>query len=101
MIDITPDVANPSLYTSMTETDQAAFRDWLRGLLLEQEITVEFMKKDGSARTMRCTLRDAPVTEGNSRRQPSTSSLSVWDLDAQAWRSFCWDRIQSIQAQTA
>ena len=61
--------------------------------------TVIFTKADGSERTMRCTLQEsflpAPVTESTEPkiRGNNPDTLSVWDVEAEGWRSF---RIDSI-----
>ena len=59
--------------------------------------TVIFTKVDGSTRTMNCTLNarylpeSAESAEGKGK---STSTVSVWDTDKNAWRSF---RVDSVQ----
>jgi hypothetical protein len=95
------------------------FRDWVRGLLDVAEITVTFVKADGTLRDMRCTLnRDfiptqptrehskAPV-DGIVREDHEKAALvepeenhtqKVFDLDAFAWRSFRYDRLKKVTA---
>jgi hypothetical protein len=65
--------------------------------------TVTFEKKDGSMRTMRCTLlaEYLPAPTGpqlltESTRQESDQVLSVWDIENGGWRSFRLDSIKSI-----
>ena len=43
-------------YQESDETGRTIFRDWVRGLLEVSEITVTFVKADGTLRDMRCTL---------------------------------------------
>jgi hypothetical protein len=76
-----------------TEYDWAKLREWLLGLLSNQEITVVFFKKDGTERTMRCTrsTRLIPaITESQTevKRKESTTTIAVYDLEAAGWRSF-------------
>ena len=77
----------------VTDNDWDVFSKWIKGVLITHEPVITFTKKDGSERVMRCTLRpDAlpvqEVTEGKEPRKTSDSTMSVYDLDAQGWRSF-------------
>ena len=72
----------------------------LKKLLLENVMSVTFIKKDGTKREMICTLMVEhlpPVekqedNEAKTKKQ-SEESIAVWDLEKKAWRSF---RIDSI-----
>ena len=63
-------------------------------------LCVTFTKKDGSTRKLRCTLNQTriPRKAGNQEttRAASTESIPVWDLEANAWRSFRWDSVIEI-----
>ena len=97
-------------YQEADEEHRAEFRSWVRQLLTREEVTVEFVKSDGTMRTMRCTLDpdrfSAPntvinvTTDGrpkSSRKQPDEVGVqTVWDLDANQWRSFRYDRLKKI-----
>ena len=102
-------------YQEADDENKAVFRDWVKKLLQNEVITVEFVKSDGTLRTMRCTLDptrfDLPITpvkttvDGRPRasraqRNPSTDAVAktvcVWDLDANQWRSFRYDRLKNI-----
>jgi hypothetical protein len=99
-------------YQQADDENKAVFRDWIKKLLLNEEVTVEFIKSDGTLRTMRCTLDttrfDFPSTpvkttvDGRPRAQrtPSADAVAktvcVWDLDANQWRSFRYDRLKNI-----
>ena len=114
-------------YQESGETGRHIFRDWMRGLLDVSEITVTFVKADGSLRDMRCTLdrdkippqppkpekpaKEAPVDGlrqhgflGEDREiaapiKPEEShTQKVFDLDAGAWRSFRYDRLKKVTA---
>jgi hypothetical protein len=108
-----------TLYQQADETGRKYFRDWVRGVLEVTEITVTFVKADGTLRDMRCTLdRDrippqpprelnkAPV-DGRVREDRAIAALTepkenhtqkVFDLDAGAWRSFRYDRLKKVTA---
>lgn len=52
-------------------------------------VNVTFTKVDGSLRTMVCTLAPYLLPEtGGSGRKPSPETMVVFDLEAEAWRSF-------------
>jgi len=67
-------------------------------------ITVVFTKVDGTERTMKCTLNreylpeqtDIQEHETKSKTKPDTS-IAVWDVEKEAWRSFRWDSIKGYQ----
>lgn len=77
-------------------------KDWLKGILRSGNVTVEFVKKDGSARTMLCTLSESAIpsefTPKGSTKAQSDESLAVFDVEAQGWRSFRYDSITKISA---
>ena len=60
-------------------------------------INVQFTKKDGSLRDMRCSLEEKylPPLMGDSEivTKDNPEVLAVWDIDSHGWRSF---RIDSI-----
>jgi hypothetical protein len=108
-----------TLYQEADVEGRKYFRDWVRGVLEVTEITVTFVKADGTVRDMRCTLdRDkippqpprelnkAPV-DGIVREDREKAALlepeenhtqKVFDLDAGAWRSFRYDRLKKVSA---
>lgn len=74
----------------------------LRTRLKNESLLVTFTKKDGTERTMRCTLNASSIpTESNPKEQSTrsvpSSSLAVYDLDKKAWRSFRWDSILEVK----
>jgi len=82
--------------------DDEVGREWLKGLLRERVVGVTFIKKDGTERVMQATLSEDFIPEAtnsensaNSRKK-SDEALSVWDTEAQAWRSFRWDSVKQI-----
>ncbi len=84
-------------------TDEGAeiFFDRIKDILRTQELTITFTKKDGTERVMRCTLdpNKLPVQENtnpNTTRKVSTETMSVFDLDAQGWRSFTKKSVKCV-----
>jgi hypothetical protein len=72
---------------------------------LEQNVVVvDFTKLNGDKRVMTCTLREdmkprATKTDPMSQkkvREVSDAVVSVWDVNAKGWRSFRYDRINSV-----
>jgi len=77
-------------------------QDWLKSCLRDGVVTVNFVKNDGTERTMKCTLSKEivpPVVSENVKKVRAISSdvLPVYDVDAQGWRSFRWDSIKSVE----
>ena len=60
-------------------------------------ITVQFTKKDGSLREMRCSLHEKylPPLMGDAETttKDNPDILAVWDIEVNGWRSF---RIDSV-----
>jgi len=92
-------------------------REWVRGLLQNGEISVTFVKADGTERDMLCTLDhsripvsvakpvsttapvDGIVRESRKpRKEPDLHSIRVYDLEKQEWRSFRFDRLRKVTA---
>jgi hypothetical protein len=94
-------------YQESEDYEKASFRKWTVSLLRNGPITVEFVKSDGTLRTMRCTLDqsliDAPMQPGLTESKTRTKDVhvqTVWDLEAKQWRSFRYDRLKIISVNT-
>jgi hypothetical protein len=87
---------NPNVFTGNTE-DARIGREWLIRLLEERSVEIVFTKKDGSDRTMKCTLMEKflPETVGSDRPR-GDDALAVYDLEKEGWRSFRWDSIKEV-----
>lgn len=64
-------------------------------------VRVVFTKKDGTDRSMLCTLVESNIPSVNQPKTESDSSTSgsavrVFDVEAQAWRSFRWDTVKTV-----
>ena len=59
-------------------------------ILREGIVDIQFVKKDGSLREMRCTLNEEylPKSEAAGTKKENPDVLSVWDIDNNGWRSF-------------
>lgn len=84
---------------STQQQDEASWRnEYLKTELFKNIVNVTFIKKDGTQRNMRCTLRSDLLPaqtdlEEAVSKTPSATSLAVWDLDNNGWRSFRYDSI--------
>ena len=83
------------------DNDIDVFRGWLKGVLTVQPATITFTKKDGTERVMNCTLRGdvlpvVEIKEDKAPRKQNDSVLSVYDLDAQGWRSFTVNAVKRV-----
>ena len=83
----------------MDKKDLVVGREYLIEILQGNELTVEFTKKNGEKRKMKCTLKPnalpkREVTE-DADKEPNLDIISVWDLEKDAWRSF---RVESVTA---
>ena len=76
----------------------------LKNLLEQNVVVVDFTKLNGDKRVMTCTLREdmkPPATKTDTMsqkkvREISDAVVSVWDVNAKGWRSFRYDRINSV-----
>ena len=80
-------------------------RDTLHVLLQMDVLTVTFEKKDGCERVMKCTLREdllppVVIKEGTEKkvRKVNEDVMAVFDLEANAFRSFRMDSIKNIES---
>ena len=76
----------------------------LKNLLEQNVVVVDFTKLDGDKRVMTCTLREDikpaatkvdPLSQ-KKVREVSDAVVSVWDVNAKGWRSFRYDRINTV-----
>ena len=84
------------------------WREIFKNRLREEEVSVVFTKKDGSKRTMLCTLVESKIPEdkrpkkvelkeGEKPRVLSDDVARVFDLEKSEWRSFRWDSISEVR----
>ena len=76
----------------------------LNNLLEQNVLTVDFTKLNGDKRVMTCTLREdmkPRATKDDTMSQKKIREISdkvvgVWDVNAKGWRSFRYERINSV-----
>jgi hypothetical protein len=83
------------------EKEIAKFRQWLIGVLqLNDPVLIKFEKKDGTIREMKCSLNENVVVPYEKKtdkvKQKNDETLSVWDVEKNAWRSFQLRSIKEI-----
>ena len=88
--------------TTWTDKDWDKFTDWLKGMLHVGPATVTFTKKDGTERVMKCTLEESQLPkvelkEDAKSRKESTTSMRVFDLEKQEWRSFTIKSVKRVE----
>jgi hypothetical protein len=98
-----------TVYQEGNENDRKVYRDWLKKMLQVGVTNVTFVKADGSLRTMKATLDpvviplpaipNALLTENKKEKTQNDDVCKVWDTEANAWRSFRYDRIKSITVE--
>ena len=71
------------------------YYDDLIDALKNGDVRVHFMKVDGSARIMDCTLKEGEFPEYTSTRTktPNDDVIAVWDIENAGWRSFRKDSV--------
>ena len=99
-----------TIYQESSEEEKAIFRRWIKDVLNTGVTTIEFVKNDGTVRVMKATLDStyivtptAPavaVAESKQREVKKNDEVcKVWDAEAEAWRSFRYDRIKRISLE--
>jgi hypothetical protein len=83
------------------------FKQNLKGMLHgNEEVTIKFTKKDGSDRTMLCTLNEQKIPfeklpkakeDGSPVTSFTTDAVRVFDTEKQEWRSFRFDSIKLVK----
>ena len=97
-------------YSQSAEPEREEFRRFIKGILQDGPVLVEFVKADGATRVMNCTLsadhgakypttesQEVPVERAHIQRRVNEDVCKIWDIDQAAWRSFRWDRLKRIE----
>ena len=84
-----------------TDNDWNKFTEWLTSMLHIGPATVTFTKADGTDRVMLCTLEEdklpkVEIKEGAKTRKESTTSMRVFDLEKNEWRSFTLKKVKQV-----
>ena len=75
-------------------------QDDLIKALQMQVATVTFLKLDGDERIMTCTKNLKVIPEAHhpkTDKKIKEGNVNVWDLNAQGWRSFKYDRVKKVE----
>ena len=80
-------------------------KETIANMLRDSVVTVTFTKVDGSERVMKCTLMSeyVPATGNSASNQVllqetgNDNNISVWDVEANGWRSFRVGSVKSVQ----
>jgi hypothetical protein len=84
----------------MFNINDSVEKEWLNSLLQEGIVTVKFTKKDGSERTLKCTLKQDMIPSDKmpkeSNRKKPSESIAVFDVENDGWRSFRLDSVKEL-----
>jgi|TARA_R110002073_G_scaffold93087_1_gene217705 hypothetical protein len=76
-------------------------QDFIKSTLIAGIVQVEFLKADGSLRKMNATLNESIIPkikeDATKEKKVNPDICIIWDTDANAWRSFRWDRLQEVK----
>ena len=90
-----------NITTEWTDKDWDKFTVWLKDMLTVSEGIVTFTKSDGTERVMKCTLNPeqlpkVEIKEDAKPRKESTTSMRVFDLEKNEWRSFTIKKVKQV-----
>jgi len=77
------------------------FKNWIVNALYNTKVAITFTKKDGTERVMQCTLKPnllpkKEIKEDKAPRKQSENTIAVYDLEANAWRSFTIKSVKCV-----
>jgi hypothetical protein len=83
------------------EVEDKFVRSELQTQLQTEVLEVTFTKVNGDKRVMNCTLMEgilpSNTTENNTDKKVNEDILSVWDVDANGWRSFRMNTVTQVR----
>ena len=90
-----------SITEDWTDVEWDNFSTWLKAMLAVSEGVVTFTKSDGTERVMKCTLvpdqlPKVEIKEDAKPRKESTTSMRVFDLEKNEWRSFTIKKVKQV-----
>ena len=75
-------------------------RKWLKSVLRSGPARVVFTKRDGTDRSMFCTLQEGVAVPHDKKtdrvKEANPDVLAVWDIEKSAWRSFKLSAIKTV-----
>jgi hypothetical protein len=85
-------------YASFTDEERTIFKTWLGGLLRDGVVDLTFVKKDGTIRNMKATLKeDLVAAVSGTGKIRNDESIAVTDTEINQWRSIRFDSIKEIK----
>ena len=83
------------------EVEDKFVRSELQTQLRDEILEVTFTKVNGDKRVMNCTLMEKILPSNSDEptedKKVNEAILSVWDVDANGWRSFRMDSIKEVK----
>ena len=83
------------------EVEDKFVRSELQTQLRDEILEVTFTKVNGDKRVMNCTLMEgilpSNTTENKTDKKVNEDILSVWDVDANGWRSFRMNAVTQVR----
>ena len=70
--------------------------------LRKETLVVTFNKLNGDERIMTCTKSFDIIPEEHkpkTDKEPKEGNVTVWDINAEGWRSFRYDRVTKVEEQ--
>lgn len=77
-------------------------RDEIISMLKNNVCTIDFMRRDGTPRTMRATLLEnylpaQSMQDLDAAKIPNPEIVTCWDVEKQAWRSIRINSLKDIE----
>ena len=88
-------------WETLSEDEREVLRLFVGKTLREGVVEVTFVKKDGTERKMRCTLKEG-LTQDYEKKTDKVKEVNkdvcpVYDLEKSQWRSFRYDSIRFMK----
>jgi hypothetical protein len=94
-------IIEENYYSTASESERDKMRKFILSVLKTNILTVEFKKKDGTLRTMNCTLAEDKVGAYEKKtdkvKTVNIETCPVFDTDINEWRSFRYDTLVSFK----
>lgn len=76
--------------------------DMFNALLRENQVVVDFLKKNGEFRSMKCTKSSKYIPEedlpkdSENKEKKNNDLVTAWSFDREAWRSFYFSNVRRV-----
>ena len=95
---------NQSIANTSTESLKRVVKKIITDRLKEHVCRIRFTKKDGTERTVKYTLMEEYLTQGDSEkhsvRKENLNTVSAWDIEQNGWRSFILNNLLEFEELT-